>query len=335
MREADANLSKQDMTGQGARACRVGVFPVPGFALTSYAATVEPLRAANLLSRRPLYEVIHFGPAGGVQSSGAAAVAPDHPPGASVPLDMLLVVAGGDPFRFHDCAVFAWLRQLARAGVRIGGVSGGSVVLAQAGLLSGRRITVHWEHAPMLAERFPDILIERRLYVIDRDRVTCGGGIAPLDLMHALIAQQHGPAFARLVSDWFLHTEIRSDAAPQRGGIAERIGSHSPHVLSAVAAMEDHVADPLSLSQLALVAGVTPRHLNRLFTAAFGASAMEYYRQFRLSVGKRLVRDSVLSIGDIAAATGFANPGHFSNLYLARYGTRPQADRRAHLSELA
>ena len=320
------------------RPYRVGLFPVPGFALMSYACTVEPLRAANLLAGRALYEVVHFGSQATVPSSGAARVEPAHPVGHPAPLEMLLVVAGGDPFAFDDPAALDWLRRLARAGVTLGGVSGGSVILARAGVMAGHRMTVHWEHAAGLAERHPDLPIERRLYVIDRGRVTCGGGTAPLDLMHALVAGHHGAAFARLVSDWFLHTDVRAAAAPQRAGLAERIGAHSPHLLAAVAAMEDHVADPLTLGQLALVAGVSPRQLNRLFGRVLGRSAMAYYRDLRLEVGFRLVAGSAMPIADIARATGFAHPGHFSAAYARRYEASPSAGRRAavrrpHLSE--
>lgn len=293
----------------------------------SYACTVEPLRAANLLSRRPLYDVMHFGDSPLIRSSGAAAIERWQAVGAVVDLDLLLVVAGGDPFAFDDDAVFTWLAELARRGVRIGGVSGGSVVLAKAGLMAGRRLTVHWEHAALLAERFPDSLIERRLYLIDRDRVTCGGGTAPLDLMHALIADQHGSVFARLVSDWFLYTEIRGAAAPQRGGVSERLGVQSPPVLEAVASMESHIGDPLNLKQLALITQVSSRHLNRLFVDAFGQSVMDYYRDMRLETARRLIRSTAISIAEIAQATGFSNPGHFSDAYKARYRLRPRADR--------
>lgn len=309
-------------------AYRVGILPIPGFALVSYSCTVEPLRAANLLSGEPLYDVVHFTIDDRARSSGAAHVEGNFTPGEELDLDLLLVVAGGDPFGFQDQAIFSWLRQMDRNGVRIGGVSGGSVILANAGLMSGRRMTVHWEHAPLLTERYPDVVIERRLYVIDRDRVTCGGGTAPLDLMHALIASDQGSDFARLVSDWFLHTDIRAATAPQRSGIAERVGSHSPRVIEAVSAMESHVADPLSLTQLALVAGITPRHLNRLFSDALGESAMGYYRGLRLSVGKKMIKDTSMGFGDIAEATGFSNASHFSNAYKDRFGLRPQADRR-------
>ncbi|NNE79941.1 MAG: GlxA family transcriptional regulator [Silicimonas sp.] len=332
----DENLQFKDLNGSiPTRPFRVGILPVPGFPLMSYACTVEPLRAANLLSRRPLYEVSHFSDAAYAPSSGAARVERSFAPGAHDDLDLLLVVAGGDPFAYRDDAVFDWLRQLDGKGVLIGGVSGGSVILAAAGLMAGRRMTVHWEHAAALAERFSEVLIERRLYVMDRDRVTCGGGTAPLDLMHALISGHCGGVFARLVSDWFLHTDIRAAAAPQRGGVAERIGSHSPHLVEAVATMENHIADPLSLTQLALVAGVTPRHLNRLFTDGFGQSAMAYYRAMRLDVSQRLLRDTPMSVAEIAETTGFATPGHFSNTYNQHFNIRPQADRQAHAARLA
>ncbi len=295
----------------------------------SYACTVEPLRAANLLARRTLYEIVHFADTDLAQSSGAARVERTFPVGHAINLDLLLVVAGGDPFGVEEPAMLTWLRRLARRGVTIGGVSGGSVILAAAGIMQDRRMTVHWEHAPELAERYPDLLIEKRLYIIDRDRVTCGGGTAPLDLMHALISSHHGSVFARLVSDWFLHTDVRAAAAPQRAGLAERVGIHSPHILAAIGAMEDHVADPLTLDQLAVVAGVSPRQLNRLFRDTLRRSTMDYYRRLRLDVGFRLVSGSAMSISEIAEATGFANPGHFSSAFSERYQSSPSASRRA------
>lgn len=321
-------MSKNDKVDAGAGVFRVGVYPVPGFALMSYACIVEPLRAANLLSERDLYEVVHFASDGASISSSGAAVDGDHTMGSTPPLDLLLVVAGGDPFAFGDADVFDWLKGVAEGGTRIGGVSGGSVLLVKAGLMEGRRMTVHWEHAATLAEQFPGVLIERRLYVIDRDRVTCGGGVAPLDLMLALIADHHGGVFARLVSDWFLHTDIRGAAAPQRAGLAERLGVHSPHLVEAVAAMENHIADPLTLKQLALIAGVSDRHLNRQFAETLGQSAMAYYRQLRLDVARRLLAGSALSVAEISDATGFSTQAHFSNAYQRRYDRRPTEDRR-------
>lgn len=326
----DNNLSNKDIIGSDLSPYRVGILPLPGFALMSYACTVEPLRAANLLSNRPLYDIVHFGSAESVTSSGTASIVPTRRVGEFVDLDLLLVVAGGDPFEFTDETCFDWLRKMAQEGVRIGGISGGAVVLANAGLMSGYRMTVHWEHAPLLVERFPNVIIERRLFVVDRGRVTCGGGTSPLDLMHALIADHHGSVFAHLVSDWFLHTDIRNATAPQRSSVADRFGSHSPHVLEAVVAMESHLADPLSLQQLALIAGITPRHLNRLFINAVGQSVMQYYRQLRLTLAKRLIQNSSLDLASIAEATGYSNAGHFSNAYKSHFDVRPRAHRSMH-----
>ena len=194
--------------------------------MMSYASLVEPMRAANLLAGRTLYDMVNFATsAAPVPSSGAAVVMPQAMVGDAQQLDYLFVVAGGDPTRYADRAVMNWLARLAREGVPLGGVSGGPIILARAGLMAGRRMTVHWEHAAALAEISPHLAMERTLYVIDRDRVTCAGGTAAMDLMHALIAQQHGADFARQVSDWFMHTDVRPSVGPQRAGLVERVGT--------------------------------------------------------------------------------------------------------------
>lgn len=307
---------------------RVGILALQRFALMSYACTVEPLRAANLLSGRILYDISHFGQSSVVESSGAAHLNVSNALSDGSNLDLLLVIAGGSPERFNDSEVLHWLKRLARQGVTLGGVSGGPVILAKAGIMEGRRMTVHWEHAPALSELHPELLIERRLYLIDRDRVTCGGGTAPLDLMHALITNHHGSDFALQISDWFLHTGIRAATEPQRAGLAQRLGVQSSRVVQAVAAMEDHTADPLTLSQLALVSGVTPRQLNRLFKDAFNTSTMGYYRRMRLNVAMRLIDGTTMPIGDIADASGFASAAHFSQVFTKAFGASPQSFRK-------
>ncbi|MCR9114862.1 MAG: GlxA family transcriptional regulator [Rhodobacteraceae bacterium] len=294
----------------------------------SYAALAEPMRAANLLARRTLYEMINIGTSDApVASSGAAVVLPQARVGDDLALDYLFVVAGGDPTGYANRPVMNWLARLAREGVPLGGVSGGPIILARAGVMGGRRMTVHWEHANALAEISPHLMIERTLYVIDRDRVTCAGGTAPMDLMHALITQHHGGAFARLVSDWFMHTEIRPSAGPQRAGLVERVGSTNAAILDAVEAMEAHVAEPLTLDRLAGTAGLSPRQLNRLFTEKLGRPTMRYYRELRLQKAQSLLRNSPLTLTEIALATGFASSSHFSRAYAAQFGQPPSAYR--------
>lgn len=310
------------------QARRVGLLPLPGFAMMSFAALSEPMRAANLLAGRTLYDMICLSIDGApVQSSGpglvqAAAALSPHPH-----LDDVFLIAGGDPARFESRELMNWLSRQARTGAIIGGVSGGPVILARAGLMTGRRMTVHWEHAAALAEVSPHLAIERSLYVIDRDRVTCAGGTAPLDLMHALMAKRHGAEFARKVTDWFMHTEIRPSAGPQRSGMVERVGTSVPAIIDAITAMEAHVSDPLSLEDLAARAGLSKRQLNRLFRDRMRQSVMTYYRALRLEKARGLLRTSPLRLTEIALATGFANSSHFSRAYAAQFGEPPSAYR--------
>lgn len=294
----------------------------------SYASTAEPFRAANLLSRQKLYDVVNITSQGGlISSSGACRIDADAQIEDRLALDMLFVVAGGNPVAFNDKRVLNWILRMSRTGAMIGGVSGGPVILAKAGVMRGRRMTVHWEHAAALKEISPELMIEKSLYIIDRDRVTCAGGTAAMDLMHALIARDHGTPFARLVSDWFMHTDIRPSGGQQRGGLVERVGTINAVVLIAVDAMENHIADPLTLQHLGLIARISPRQLNRLFRDKLGMPTMKYYRELRLDKAQSLLRNSPLALTEIALATGFANSAHFSTTYKTYFGYPPSQSR--------
>jgi len=318
-------LSVMDIDTQHLREFRVGILLIDGFALMSYSAVVEPLRAANLLAGRSLYDIRHMPAVGGANatsSSGAVVRATAHI-GEHVDFDLLLVVAGSDPLHFQDQRVFQWLRHLSRRGVIMGGVSGGPVVLAAAGIMQGRRMTLHWEHAAALAELETSLLIERSLYVMDRDRLTCAGGIAPLDMMHALITEHHGAEFARQVSDWFMHTDVRLSGEPQRAGLAERYGTTNGAILQTIEAMDNHIADPLELVQLAQLVSLSPRQLNRLFHDKLQQSTIAFYRSLRLEKASKLLEQSPLSVTDVALATGFVSAAHFSRCFREQYGTAP------------
>ncbi len=310
---------------------RIGFILLPGFALMSYAAASEPLRAANILAGRPLFEVAAFGEAGGTVASSGGATVPVHPlPGREAGLDIAFVCAGGSPAAWQRPAVHAALRQLASEGVRIGGISGGPYVLAAAGLLRERRFTIHWEHAPALREAFPTLVPEQARFVIDRDRLTCGGGVAPLDMMHALIAGRMGEGFARRVSDWYLHTEVAEAAGPQRASLCERYGVNHPGLVAVLEKMEASIAQPLPRAAMARLAGVSPRQLDRLFARQLGAGAADIHRRLRLEHAGRLLRESPLSVAEIAFAVGFSSPGHFARCFRAAFGLSPTMARGAH-----
>ena len=162
---------------------------------------------------------------------------------------------------------------------------------------------------------------------MDRDRVTCAGGTAPLDMMHALIAEHHGADFARRVSDWFMHTDVRPAGGPQRAGLAERYGTGRRAVPAAMEAMENHIADPLPLAELGQIAGVGVRQLNRQFNAGLGRSAWAFYRDLRLEKSRELLRQTDLPVLELAIATGFSGAAHFATAYRTRFGETPSRHR--------
>jgi transcriptional regulator GlxA family with amidase domain len=309
----------------------VGFLLVPGFALMTYASAVEPLRAANQLTGKTLYRWWHAAPGDkpAIASNGAAVI-PDHKFGADPDgLDLMMVCAGGNPATFNDKRTFAWLRRLSARGVIIGGISGGPFILAKAGLLAGRRCTVHWEHVPALQEAFPDIEITRSLFEIDGDRITCSGGVAGLDMMVALITRDHGYELGAAVSDWFLHTHVREGTRPQRMDLRFRVGVTDDKLLVALKAMEAHLEAPLSRERLAKRAGVSLRQLERLFRGQLGRGVHEHYLALRLARSRQLLRETSRSILEVALATGFASASQFSRAFRKAFGSPPRGARRA------
>ncbi len=306
-----------------------GFILLPGFALMSFAAATEPLRAANILAGKELYRVEAFSVAGGmVESSSGVCVPTEKLAKAGKGLHTIFVCAGGGPADWKSPEIAAALRRLTREGVRIGGISGGPYLLAEAGVLANRRFTIHWEHAPALMEAFPDLVPERARYVIDGNCITCGGGIAPLDMMSAVIAERLGADFARRVSDWYLHTHIEEASGAQRASRAETYGTHHPRLLTLLEKMETTLEQPMDRAAMAAFAGITPRHLDRLFAGEMGTTFQAVYRRMRLEHARRLLRQSAMSVAEVAMATGFASASHFSRVYRAEMGVTPRADRQ-------
>ncbi len=150
--------------------------------------------------------------------------------------------------------------------------------------------------------------------------MTCGGGTAPLDMMHALIARDHGPDLAVRVSEWFLQTQIRQGADPQRMALRQRLGISHEAVLEAVQQMESHLETPLSREKLAQKAGLSLRQLERLFQTTLNQTIAGYYLGLRLAHARDLLRQTSLSVLDVALASGFASASHFSRSYKAHFG---------------
>lgn len=307
----------------------IGFFLVPGFALMSLSSAIEPLRAANHLAGKALYRLdYHAAEPGFVASSSGGGFHCKALSEAQPDLDLLFVVAGGDPIAEDDPKVASALRRLDRRGVMLGGISGGAAVLARAGLMEGRRFTLHWLHLEQLQEQQPGLLIERALYVIDRDRYSCAGGVASFDMMCAMVAAREGADFAAEVSNWFIHSRMRPAGEPQHLDPARRYNLSVPALELAVRLMTTHIADPLSAAQLAALSGCSARQLQRHFVQRFGLSTMAFYRNLRLDKAHEFLRHSALPMDEIAQLSGFSTVPHFSRCFAQRFGKPPAAARR-------
>lgn len=304
----------------------VGFLLVPAFSLMSYAAAIEPLRAANTIAGKALYRWHHVTPNDeAATASNGAAFFPDSKVNEPLPeFDLLLVCAGGNPASFKDERIFKWLRRLARHGVKMGGVSGGPYILARAGLLYGRRCTIHWEHAPAFQEAFPELELTRSLFELDGDRMTCSGGVAGLDMMVALITHDHGYALGAAVGDWFLHTHLREGSGPQRMDLKARLGIADAPLLNALKAMEANLESPLTRTQLADIACISLRQLERKFQRQLGRGVHEHYLRLRLMYARQLLKQSALSVLQVGIAAGFGSPSQFSRTFKRVMGVSPK-----------
>lgn len=300
------------------------------FTMISFAAAIEPLRLANRLAGRELYSWRLIGPAGfeAVCSNGAR-IALDGGLEDCAREDTIFVCGGVDVKRATTKAILGWLRRQARRGARLGALCTGARVLAEAGLLDGRRATIHWENQDGLAEEFPDVLLIHSVFVEDGNFLTAAGGTAAIDLMLRQIARDQGNDLAAGVADQMIHTAIRSESDQQRLSIPTRIGVRHPRLAAIVARMEANLEDPISPARLAADAQISPRQLERLFARYMGRSPKRYYMEIRLERARNLLLQTDMSVMEIGLACGFAGAAHFAKSYRAVYGVTPYRERNA------
>ncbi|GGE87520.1 AraC family transcriptional regulator [Stappia taiwanensis] len=301
----------------------VGILLFDGFSNHCLANAVEPLRAANGLAGTPLYQwrFLTLDGAPAISSSGLP-VSPTGPLSDDIGGDLLMVICGYDHQTHATPACCDALRAAAHRFDKLAGFDTGSWLLAEAGLLEGRSATVHWQELQSFAERFTEVRVRRRRYVMDGDRLSCGGAMTAFDLMARLIGDQHGEAL-RLEVAWLLMHET----VPLRD---ETIGSvgRSEAVRQAVEIMRGALEVPVSVEEIAERVGLTRRRLQDLFNEELGTSPARVYRRIRLLTARNLATDTRLSIAEIALRSGYADPSAMTRAFTAEFGETPSALRR-------
>jgi len=308
---------------------------VPTFSAIAFSSAIEPLRLANRLSGRKLYDWQVISKDGGqVRASNGVLMVAEHrladidvAPGRPCPT--IVVCSGVGAEHYRDKELFAWLRRADRAGATIGAVCTAAHVLARAGLLDDHRCTIHWENLPGFMEEFPDIQVTADLFEVDRNRLTCSGGTAALDLMLHLVATRHGQELATKISEQCLLDRIRQPHDHQRMPYRIRLGIHHPKLISAIEMMEANVEEPLDQEMLARYVGLSRRQLERLFRKHLGRTPAQYYLELRLERARHLLYQTSMPIMNIAFACGFVSASHFSTCYRQLYGKTPRAERVA------
>ena len=300
----------------------------PKLSMLALASAVDPLRLANRMIGRELYQWQFVSDDGQeVTCSNGARIGVD---GGLVDLnrDATIVVASGiDAAAAATRPVLTWLRKQSRLGARIGAICTGTIVLARAGLLDGKRCTIHWENQAAFREEYLDIELTNRLYEIDGDVFTCAGGAAATDMILSLMARDIDPEVVGLVADQAIHTPIRGEQDEQRLSVPARIGVRHPKLISIIQTMEQSLEEPISPSILAENAQMSTRQLERLFRRYLNRSPKRYYMELRLQKARNLLLQTEMSVINVALACGFTSPSHFSKCYRGHFNRTPYRER--------
>lgn len=307
---------------------RIAFLLVPNFSLMAFTSSVEPLRAANRESGSDLYRWHTLSPDGGaVTASNGVSLEPDGCIHDDLEADALFVCAGLRASQFQDEPTFNRLRMLARGGLALGGVCTGPLLLARAKLLDGYRCTIHWENVEGFVELYPQLKITATLYEVDRDRYTCSGGTAPLDMMINSISLDHGQDLAVQVAEMMLHHVMRHPHDTQRLSVQYRTGISHPKLLGAIAHMEAYLESPVPVPEIAKAIGLSKRQLERLFREKLGKTPTRYYLELRLCRARLLLRQTEMPILQVAVASGFQSASYFARCYRGHFGLSPKDER--------
>ena len=307
---------------------RFGFLLIPGFSMLSLAAAVEPLRMANAQAEEELYQWDFLSwDNTSVNASNNMVTAPTIDADQVKMLDVLLVVAGINVATYGDDVFFAWLRQASRQVDLLGSTSTGALLLAKAKLLRHKTCTIHWEYVDSFREQFPDVWLSGELYEFDGSLFTCSGGSAGLDMMLQIIADQHGYELALLVAEQYMHPHIRPPHQDQRMRLQSRLNINNPRLIKALDIMRQNLEAPLTCQELADASNMSARQMERLFKQYLHQSPGQYYLHLRLEKTQQLLRQSSLSVLQVATACGFSSTSYLARCYQKKYACSPRQER--------
>ncbi|MHC8351617.1 GlxA family transcriptional regulator [Pseudomonas sp. RT4P38] len=242
--------------------------------------------------------------------------------------DTVIVVGGDAILEQAPEGVLNYLRANVKTVRRTASICSGAFVLAQAGLLDGRRATTHWAYARELQARFPSIKVEEdRIYVIDGSIWTSAGMTAGIDLALAMVEKDHGAALARSVAQKLVMYHRRAGGQSQHSALLE-LEAKSDRIQTVLGYAREHLTETLSVEQLADVARLSPRQFSRAFRAETGQSPAKAIENLRLETARQMLERGRLPLDQIAEESGFSDCRRMREAFLRAFGQPPQVIRR-------
>jgi transcriptional regulator GlxA family with amidase domain len=304
---------------------RIGFIVFPGYQVMSF-AIISVFEFANFAAGTPLYEIHLLSETGGpIRTSIGIDVGTE--PFDDVALDTL-IVGGGTEIEPSTPGLVAFLRQAPTRYRRVAATCTGAFVLAEAGLLDGRRATTHWYHARALQAQYPTMKMEEdRIFINDGPIWTSAGMTAGIDLALALVEQDLGPELARSVAKKLVVHHRRAGGQSQFSALLE-LDPKSDRIQSALAYARRNLHTPLSVAQLADAARLSPRQFSRAFHAETGQSPAKAIENLRIEAARLMMEQTRHPIDTVAQQTGFADRDRMRRAFLRAFGQPPQAIRR-------
>lgn len=298
------------------------------FTMMCFASALESLRLANRVAGTTLYEWRIIGEGGETATCSNGCVFQLSGDLDVLDRDDVVMLCGGINVQAATTKrMLNWVRREARRGVTVAGLCTAGYTMAKAGLLDGKRATIHWENQDSFLEEFEDVELTKSIFVIDGNRMTTAGGTASIDLMLKIIASDHGEAMANEIADTLIYSSIRTSQDTQRLSVPTRIGVRHPKLSRVIQIMETNIEEPISPAVLAKDVGMSTRQLERLFRRYLSRSPKRYYMELRLQKARNLLMQTDMTVINVALACGFASPSHFSKCYRSHYQTTPYRER--------
>jgi AraC family carnitine catabolism transcriptional activator len=311
---------------------------LPEFSHLGLAAAIEPLFVANWLAQRPVFEWTVISADGKpVRASNGMMISVQGDLASASDAKTVFVLASFEPASFERASsklnwvaqqrpVLRWLKRLARFGVELGGIENGSLVLAAARLLDGHLVAVHWDNLIGFREHHPATKPIAQLYARHRERITCAGASAILDMMIAWMGWHGETELAGEVADHLLLGKARAADTPQRGPAAPAASNRL--IAQAETLMRAHVDEPLTCGEIARRLGLSLRQLERRFIKEASCSVLQKYLLIRMTKAHQLLQQTPLRVTEVALACGFSSPEYFCRLYRRFFDCPPSTDRR-------